>query len=249
MKSLILAGGRGKRLNELSENKNKCMFKIKDKSQTILSDKYVLEYSMDYAIDANVDEIVMVVGHQAEEIINHFGNSYKNKRIKYAIQGEQKGLVHAIECARESIDGDDFLLLLGDEIMLNPKHNAMVEEFNKSSVFGICGVLKVDNRELIKKTYTLVADNGDIIYRLIEKPRNPLNNLMGTGNCVFKNGIFNYIQYTPVHHERNEKELPDLIQCAIDDGKTVKSFIICDKYININSYDDLACAEKFLKFQ
>ena len=70
---------------------------------------------------------------------------------------------------------------------------------------------------------------------------------MGTGDCVFRNGIFNYIDVTPIHHEREEKELPDLIQCAIDDGgKTVKSFMICDRYSNINSEDDIQMAEDIL---
>jgi dTDP-glucose pyrophosphorylase len=50
---------------------------------------------------------------------------------------------------------------------------------------------------------------------------------------------------TPIHHQRQEKELPDLIQCAIDDGKLVKSFFVCDKYANINSTDDIEFAESF----
>ena len=150
-----------------------------------------------------------------------------------------------MECARESIGGEDFILLLGDEILLNPRHQSIIDEFYKSEAFGVCGVLWVDNRELIKKTYTIVHDVNNIIYRLVEKPRNPLNNYMGTGDCVFKNQILDYIEYTPIHHERKEKELPDLIQCAIDDGKLVKSFRICDKYVNINSKDDISMGEAF----
>ena len=61
---------------------------------------------------------------------------------------------------------------------------------------------------------------------------------MGTGDCIFKNEIFNYIEFTPIHYERKEKEFPDLIQSAIDDGKIVKTFIICDQYTNINSKEE-----------
>ena len=50
--------------------------------------------------------------------------------------------------------GDDFLLLLGDEILVNPRHQAMVNEFKKGETFSICGILSVENRELIKRTYT-----------------------------------------------------------------------------------------------
>ncbi|MBN1545256.1 MAG: hypothetical protein JW902_01200, partial [Syntrophaceae bacterium] len=155
-------------------------------------------------------------------------------------------LVHAVECAREALTGDDFMLLLGDEILANPRHQAMLDQFRREDVFCICGVLTVDNPENIRRTYTLIKDDNDVVYRLIEKPRNPLNAFMGTGDCVFRNAILDYTDFTPIHHERKEKELPDLIQCAIDDGKIVKSFLICDHYTNINSPEDIATAEKIL---
>ena len=239
MKALILAGGRGNRLDELSTRKNKCML--------IINNKPVIEYSLDCAVNTEVDEIIIVVGYRAEEIINTFGNQYKNKKLKYVIQWEQRGLVNAIECARETLNGDDFMLMLGDEILINPRHQAMLDEFKKGSLFGLCGVLLVEDRESIRRTYTLIQDGDNIIYRLVEKPRNPINAYMGTGDCVFKNAIYNYIDVTPIHHERKEKELPDLIQCAIDDGMLVKSFIICDRYTNINTKEDIALGESFFK--
>jgi len=239
MKALILAGGRGRRLNELSKKKNKCMIEINGRP--------VIEYNLDCASETDVDEIVIVVGYRAEEIINKYGNKYKNKILKYVIQWEQKGLVHAIECSRNTIGNDDFILMLGDEILINPKHSDMLDEFKKGTSFALCGVLRVKERNKIKRTYTIIQDNNNNIHRLVEKPRHPLNNYMGTGYCVFNNSIFDYIEFTPIHHERKEKELPDLIQCAIDDGKIVKSFIICDKYININTEQDIITAQKLLK--
>ena len=85
------------------------------------------------------------------------------------------------------------------------------------------------------------------IFRLIEKPRIPINNIMGTGNCVMRSDIFNYIERTPINNERNEKELPDLIQCAIDEGRIIKHFNIGDGYFNINTPEDIVLAEKYIK--
>ncbi len=237
MKALVLAGGRGKRLDELSLNNNKCMIRVMGRP--------VIEYSLDCVAGTDIEDIIIIIGYRAEEIINHLGNNYRGKRINYVIQAEQKGLVHAVECARESLDGDDFMLLLGDEILVNPRHQQMIDEFRSKNLFGICGVLRVEEKELIKRTYSLIQDDNNNIFRLIEKPRKPLNNYMGTGDCIFKNEIFQYVEYTPIHHERKEKELPDFIQCAIDDGNPVKSFIICDKYTNINTKDDIKMAESF----
>lgn len=238
MKALILAGGRGKRLNEHTSATNKCMLRINGRP--------VIENSLENALNSGADEIIIVVGHKAEAIINAYGTTYKNKKIKYVIQWEQKGLVHAIECAKEALGGDDFILLLGDEIMINPRHRELVEAFTNDDIFVLCGILKVEDRELIKRTYTIIQNEDNQIYRLIEKPKQPLNNLMGTGDCVFKNEILKYIAVTPIHHERLEKELPDLIQCAIDDGKTIKSFMICDYYTNINASHDIEYAQTIL---
>lgn len=235
MKALILAGGRGKRLEGISDSRNKCMLKLRDKT--------LIEYSLDNAVSVDVDEIIIVVGYRAEDIINAYGINYNGKPVKYVIQWEQRGLVHAMECCADAIGGDDFMLFLGDEILINPKHQFMLEEFCKEDLFGVCGVVVEKERIRISKTYAIVQDGDNRIYRLIEKPRKPLNDLMGTGNCIFKNELLSYIEQTPINQKRGEKELPDLIQCAIDEGNIVNSFIICNGYFNINSEDDLQEAE------
>lgn len=237
LKALILAAGRGRRLGEKTSSQNKCMLR--------LNGKPVIEYGLDCASVTDVGEIVIVVGHGAEDIINAYGNLYKGKPVKYVIQYDPQGLVHAIESSEDAIGKDDFMLLLGDEILVNPKHRLMSEKFKNENLFGICGIVIEKDRVRISKTYNLIQDEQNRIFRLIEKPRKPMNDLMGTGNCIFKNEIFSYIPQTPINQQRKEKELPDLIQCAIDEGKIVKSFFICDRYFNINSEEDLEEAKSF----
>ena len=237
LKALILAGGRGKRVGKTTDEINKCMIEI--------AGKPLIENSINYAIDSAVEEIVLVVGYKAEDIINHYGIYYEGKRIKYVIQHEQKGLVHAIECTREAIGDADFALLLADEILLEPQHKMMVEKFQDQNIYTLCGVVRQPDRHKIGRTYSIFQDDNRRIYRLIEKPRKPLNDWMGTGSCLFRNGIFDYIDRTPINQERGEKELPDLIQCAIDEGKHVESFEICTRYTNINYPEDLKEVEEW----
>lgn len=239
MKALILAGGRGSRLGEKTDSTNKCMLK--------LCGKPILEHNLDRAVDLDVDEIVIVVGYRAEDIINEYGTNYRDKRIRYVIQQERKGLVHAIECSKKAIGQEDFYLLLGDEILGNSRHQEMLEKFQEENLFGICGITQQEDRTKISRTYTVLLDNNGKIARLIEKPKKPLNNLQGTGNCIFKNEILSYIDRTPIHPERGEKELPDLIQCAVDDGHELRIFDVCDEYTNINSERDLDEAQHILE--
>jgi glucose-1-phosphate thymidylyltransferase len=239
MKAVILAGGRGKRLKETTNSSNKCMLEIDNKP--------VLEYNLDRALEMDIDEIVMVVGYRAEDIINRYGTSRNGVRIRYVIQWEQRGLVHAIECSKDAIERDDFFLLLGDEVLINSRHKEMIREFIDSGLFTACGVCVQQDKSKIGRTYAVLANDEDKVFRLIEKPKKPLNSLQGTGNCIFKNEILRYIERTPIHPERGEKELPDLIQCAVDDGQLVKIFHICDAYTNVNSIEDLKEAERILR--
>ena len=231
-KAVVLAGGRGKRLNNLTEDRNKCMLEFEGKN--------LIEYSLDLAVDSGVKEVVCLVGYRAEDIINHYGIAYRGVRIQYVIQDEGRGLVHAIECCREAIDGSDFMLFLGDEILIKPRHSEMIGDFSSDeNIFAICGVLRVEDTELIKNTYSILFDETKRILRLVEKPRRPFNNIMGTGNCIFRNGVFDYIEKTPINQSRGERELPDLIQCAIDDGNIVKYLFVAENYVNVNTERDI----------
>jgi len=240
VKALILAGGRGNRINEFSENRNKCMARLQGRP--------LLEHVLFRMAAEDLSELVVVVGYKATEIINHFGTRYRDRRIRYVLQKEQQGLVHAMGCAKEALEGDSFFLALGDEIMAGTRCGEMIRLFKEDSeIFGVCGVVKAEDHDQARKTYAVVTDNRDRISRLIEKPIRPVNDLQGTGHCIFNNRILDYIEITPFHHERREKELPDLVQCAVDDGKTVRTFLICDRYVNVNSAEDLAAAEPLLR--
>ena len=240
MKAVILAAGRGSRLKEKTEPLNKCML--------LFQGKPLIEFSLESAYISCVDEIVIVVGYRAQDIINFYGIQYKGVRIQYVFQEKQLGLVNAIEQTKDALKGEDFILLLADEILLNPKPKEMIDKFKEENLFVICGVTKADDISQISKTYSIIYDKKtDNIYRLIEKPRKPINNIMGTGNCIFRNTIFDYIQYTAINYFRKEKELPDLIQCAIDDGKNVKLFFVGAQYININTPEDIELAEKIYR--
>lgn len=237
MKTLILAGGRGKRLGKFSEDVNKCMLKV--------AGRPLIEYSLECSAKISVEEIVMLIGYRGDEIKSVYRDHYNKIPICYVDQTEQRGVVHAIECCQEALEGHDFMLMLGDELLIRPEHQKMKRIFLKEDLFALCGVIPVEDISLVSKTYAILQNDKSGIIRLIEKPSHPPNKLMGTGNILFKSNIFDYIKDTPVNQKRREKELPDLIQCAIDDNRVVKSFELCKKYINVNSADELKAASSY----
>ncbi|RLG16055.1 hypothetical protein DRN69_01820 [Candidatus Pacearchaeota archaeon] len=239
MKALILAGGRGSRLNEFTKNRNKSMIKIFEKP--------LIEYNLEHAIEAGVDEIIIVVGYKREEIIKSIGREYKGVKIRYVIQKQQKGVVHAIECAKNEIGKSDFILMLADEILINAKIKDMVKKFRERNLFAICGVVYEKDKSSIGKTYSAMINEKGRIFRLIEKPRFPINKIKGTGHCIFKNEILDYIEKTPISMKRGEKELVDMIQEAIDEAKRVDILPISDGYVNVNTKEDYGLAKELIK--
>lgn len=232
MKGLILAGGRGSRIHGQSHDKNKCMCRFQGRR--------IIEYSLESALGAGVEEIILLVGYKAETIINELGIVYAGIPIRYVIQWEQRGLVHAMECCQAALDGSDFCMFLADEVLINPRHREMVKEFSDPEIFALCGTVEAEDISNVRKTYAVIIhEETGQVFRLIEKPHTPFNHIQGTGNCIFRSQIFDYIPLTPINQSRKEKELPDLIQCAVDDGKLVKAFEIGSWYANVNTLEEL----------
>ncbi len=239
MKALILAGGRGSRLNEFTKDKNKSMIE--------LFGKPLIEYNLEHAFEAGVSEIVVVVGYRKEDIVKHVGREYRGIKVSYVVQKEQRGLVHAIECAKGAIEDSDFFLMLGDEILINAKIKDMVKRFKKVDLFAVCGIVLEDDKSIIGKTYSVMVNEVGRVFRLIEKPRFPINNIKGSGHCILKNEVLDYIERTPINMNRSERELVDMIQLVVDEGKKVEIFRLSEKYVNVNSYEDLKFVEGVIK--
>lgn len=240
MKALILAAGKATRLSKHLKNYQKCMLRV--------GDKPVVEYSLDNAVQACVEEIIVVIGSRYDEIVGLYGDCYRNIPIQFVVQHKRNGLVHAIECAKSAINGDDFMLFLADELLSETRHVEMIEEFYRDELFALCGVVKQPHVLEIRKTYSILHHPGDRkIYRLIEKPRVPVNQLQGTGNLVLRGEILKYLEITPINSLRGERDLTDLIQCAIDDGRNVKWFEIGSDYVNINEPDDIRKTERLFR--
>ncbi|HDN74445.1 MAG TPA: glucosamine-1-phosphate N-acetyltransferase [Archaeoglobus sp.] len=99
MKAVILAAGKGERLQPLTDYKPKAMLPI--------CNKPLIDYQIEMLRKHGIDEIAVVVGYLKDEIIRHLYDVkfYEDKLIK--------GTASALYAAKDFID-DDFILLYGD---------------------------------------------------------------------------------------------------------------------------------------
>ena len=91
----------------------------------------------------------------------------------------------------------------------------------------------------------MMHDNGSIS-KVVEKPKQLINNLCGMGFYFFSEKIFDYIKDTTSSELRNEVEITDAIGNMIAGGEEVFPIFFEGEYLNITFPDDIKIAEKML---
>ncbi|RKS90938.1 UTP--glucose-1-phosphate uridylyltransferase GalU [Sphingosinicella microcystinivorans] len=162
-------------------------------------DRPLIQYAVDEAVAAGIEQMIFVTGRGKNAIEDHFDRHYelestlgergKNEvlaqlegtrfaagTIAYVRQREPLGLGHAVWCARHLIGDNPFAVLLPDELLWNPARpclKAMVEAH--AEVGGnVIGVLDVPREHTHR--YGIVspgAQRGALteVLGLVEKPK------------------------------------------------------------------------------
>lgn len=194
-----------------------------------------------------IDEIIVVVGNDSEKVIKHIEAFQENVNITFVEQKVQLGIVDAIKWAVSSIGSDDFVLCLGDEIFYNQKPKEMLNYFISTKSDCVCGIVPNESEFEIKKCYSVLVDESNTILELFEKPEIPFNTLKGTGFCIFKNKMLDYIYIVKPDLKSGQYELCDWIKAGIAQGMNCKVFNFADKEFNINTLEDFKQVNEFLK--
>ena len=193
MQAVILAAGKSTRTYPLTITRPKPLLKVANKT--------LLEWNFN-ALDGLVEEVILVVGHKKDMIVD-FVNKIKNKykfKVKFVEQKEQLGTGHAVLTV-ESFIKEKFLLLMGDNI------HSKIDIKNclkcKKSVL----VKKMENPEL----FGVVAQNKDILTEIIEKPKFFVSDLINCAMYVFDKKIFSLLKKIKKSN-RGEYEIVDVIK-------------------------------------
>ena len=235
MQLILLAAGIGSRLG--LDITNKCFVTI--------GNKYLLDYNLEQFLEINLSGIIVVVGHNAQYIIDYIGDNYHGIPVTYVKQEQLLGIAHAIKIASPYIH-NTFIMCLSDELFINNNIKQMYTYFSSLDIDCLCGVVN-DTVENIQKAYTIdINSNGDIL-QLIEKPINAFNNLKGTGCCFMKQSMLKMLNTLKPNFTRKEYEMGDWIQLAVDNGLTCKVYPIASANFNLNTQKDIELAEAYLK--
>ena len=110
MQAIILAAGMGRRLGELTNNNTKCMLEV--------NGVRLVDRTLDILAELGIDNVVLVVGYKAQNVIDAVGESYKGMKITYVENSvyDRTNNIYSLFLAREYLMADDTLLLESDLI-------------------------------------------------------------------------------------------------------------------------------------
>ena len=105
MKAVILAAGKGTRLGSMTTGTPKCLVEI--------GGRPILDYQLAGLEAAGVDDIVVVAGYLADQVIAHAAGRY---RVLINDKYDSSNSIYSLWVAREEAAGKDFVLLNGDVV-------------------------------------------------------------------------------------------------------------------------------------
>lgn len=224
MKALVLAAGDGKRLRPLTNDRPKPMI--------LLNGKPLLEYILAELPD-EITELVIIVGYCGDTIKEHFGASWAGRPITYIEQKERQGTARAVLLAKDLLDKEKFFLLNADDI-------GDKASFEKGMDKDFC--LFVAEHEHPERFGVVTLDENGMLKTFVEKPEQPVSNLVSTGSMVLSPDIFTV---EPQRHPNGEYYIVDMLAAFI--GKTPINVIRQASWITVTFPEDVPKTETLLK--
>jgi glucose-1-phosphate thymidylyltransferase len=239
MKAVILCAGIGKRLRPFSHSTPKHLLPV--------CNIPVLQYLLDeLSLENRVKEVALIVSKETIDPIRDFLVEKTNSfsfQFTFLLQDIPMGLAHACSMAEVFVDGEDFIMLLGDNIIPGGCHAILssqkeIDETNDAVLL----VRKV----MDPKPYGVVEfDREGNILSMEEKPINPKSDYVIVGIYRFKPCIFESIrQIKP--SLRGEYEITDAIFHLKSFQKNVKAKIFDGIFLDIGNPQSYLAANQYM---
>jgi glucose-1-phosphate thymidylyltransferase len=233
VKALILAGGAGTRLRPITHTSAKQLIPV--------ANKPILFYGLESIAEAGIREVGIVVGHTAAEVEAACGDGSRwGVAITYIPQAEPLGLAHAVIVARDFLGDDDFVMYLGDNVLLEGI-TRFVEGFQRHRPNAQIFLAKVREPE----RFGVAVLEGDRVVRLVEKPKERISDLALVGVYLFDRTIHEAIDSVEPSW-RGELEITDSIQAMIDGGRTVRAEMVTGWWKDTGKLEDLLEANRMM---
>lgn len=205
MKGVILAGGTGSRLAPFTSIINKHLLPV--------GPKPMIYWPILKLKEAGINHILIITNRESlSYFIQLFGYGEElGVQLTYKIQKQAKGIADGIALAKDFVQNERFIVMLGDNLFedsltpfiekyqLQPEGAmVLVKQVQDPKRFGIAEVNKEKKRVL----------------SIIEKPHNPKTNFCVVGIYMYDHEVFQYIERLKPSN-RGELEVTDINDCYV----------------------------------
>jgi len=181
MKAIIMAGGKGTRLQPLTNEIPKPMVKIIDRP--------ILEHVIELLKKHNITQIGITLGHMYEIIMDYFGSGQRfGVEIKYFVEETPLGTAGGVKAAKDFLDGD-FLVISGDCYTNMDLTKAIEYHRAKKSPFTIIATPHTNPVGL----GVLDIDFEGRLATFVEKPEQVRPSLINTGIYIINKSVLDMI--------------------------------------------------------
>jgi glucose-1-phosphate thymidylyltransferase len=233
VKGLILSGGKGTRLRPITHTSAKQLVPV--------ANKPILFYGLEAMRDAGIRDVGIVVGDTAAEVEAAVGDGETwDLAVTYIPQAQPLGLAHAVIVSREYLDDDDFVMYLGDNLLLEGLRG-FVDGFQRHRPNAQIFLAAVPQPE----RFGVAVLEGDRVVRLVEKPKERISDLALVGVYLFDASIHEAVASVEPSW-RGELEITDSIQHLIDSGRTVRAEMVNGWWKDTGHLEDLLVAYRMM---
>tara|TARA_B100001540_G_scaffold156658_1_gene138774 strand:- start:2488 stop:3537 length:1050 start_codon:yes stop_codon:yes gene_type:complete len=227
LKGIILHGGHGTRLRPLTHTGPKQLLPIANKPMS--------QYCLESISDTGITDIAIIIGGVGSNKVREFyGDGSKfGVNITYIHQDEPKGIAHAISLCKEFVNGEKFLVFLGDNI-IQKSISDYVTNFKNSTFDATILLCEVDN----PSRFGIADVENQKILKITEKPKNPISNLAVTGIYLLTPLIFRIIENLKPSW-RNELEITDALDNLLKQNNNISYEKITDYWKDTGTPEDI----------
>lgn len=178
--AIILAGGYATRLRPLSLTKPKALLPILGKP--------LIDFILDSLEKTEVDRIYLSLRVMADKILSHLDGRVRN--VVPVIEKERLGDAGPLKLISNKYDlSDDVLVVYGD-IYNEIDYQSLIDFHSRKG----CEATVVGKTVEDPRRYGVLVKEGDRLIQIVEKPKNPVSDLINAGVYVFKRHLFDKIQ-------------------------------------------------------
>jgi dTDP-glucose pyrophosphorylase len=224
--AVIMAGGRGQRLQPLTDSIPKPLLRVGDKA--------IMEHNLDRLIMFGVDDFWVSVKYLGEQIEQYFGNGKeKNINIEYIRENEPLGTIGALSLIENF--KNDFVMVTNSDLLNNIDYEQFFLEFiNQDADFAVLTI-----PYLVNIPYAVLETSDGKVKSFKEKPTYTFYS--NGGVYLMKRKIVDYI---PSHTFYNAT---DLMEDLILKNRKVVSFPFSGYWLDVGRHEDFEKAQNDIK--